>query len=329
MKSLITQVTRSGYVESYHVGYGVIVDAKGGIVKAYGDSEYLTYVRSSAKPMQGMAVLRSGAYDNFKLTPEELAVICSSHSGQPIHIKKVLQIFSKAGIGPELLACGIHPPIHRESAQALEAAGLAPQQMHNNCSGKHVGMLATCVQLGFDPRDYLNPDHPVQQYIYDIVKEYTSSASIHRGVDGCSAPVFYLPLQKVALAFARISQQGNRECRQIFQAMNGFPHLVGGQGRFDTALMESYPERIMSKGGAEAVSAAGFMMPNGEVYGLAVKVLDGNYRAIGQMVLKMLEDIGFVKEPVAERLMTWWKPELKNHAKRIIGTTNTIIAEQS
>ena len=327
MKSLITQVTRSGYVESFHVGYGVIVDPAGGIIKAYGDAEYLTYVRSSAKPLQGMATLRSGTYDDFKLTPEELAVICSSHSGEPIHTETVSQIFSKAGIGPELLACGIHPPIHRESAKALQNAGMAPQQIHNNCSGKHSGMLATCVQLGYPMEDYLNPEHPVQQYIYEIVKEYTDSDTIHRGVDGCSAPVFYLPLQKVAMAFARITQQEQQECRQIFQAMNGNPHLVGGGGRFDTALMESYPEKMMSKGGAEAVSAAGFIMPDGQVYGLAVKVLDGNYRAIGQMVLKMLEDIGFVKEPISEKLMKWWNPQLKNHAKHIIGTTRTVIAE--
>ncbi|MBT4034504.1 MAG: asparaginase [Candidatus Marinimicrobia bacterium] len=327
MKSLITQVTRSGVVESFHVGYGVIVDTAGKIVRAYGDTEYLTYVRSSAKPLQGMAVLRSGAYDDFKLTSEELAVICSSHSGEPVHTETVSQIFSKAGLGPELLACGIHPPIHRESAKALQAAGIAPQQIHNNCSGKHAGMLATSVQLGYSPKDYLNPDHPVQQYIYDIVKEYTSSDKIHRGVDGCSAPVFHLPLQKVAMAFARISQQANQECRQIFQAMTSHPHLVAGEGRFDTALMESYPSKIMSKGGAEAVSAAGFIMPDGQVYGLAVKVLDGNYRAIGQMVLKMLEDIGFLKEPLSNQLMKWWKPELKNHAKHVIGTTKTLIAE--
>jgi L-asparaginase II len=327
MKSLITQVTRSGQVESFHVGYGVITDATGEIVKAYGDTQYPTYVRSSARPLQGMAVLRSGAYDDFKLNSEELAVICSSHSGEPVHTETVSQIFSKAGIGPEHLACGIHPPIHRESAKALQAAGIAPQQIHNNCSGKHSGMLTTCVQLGYSPEDYLDPDHPVQQYIYDIVKEYTSSDEIHRGVDGCSAPVFHLPLQKVAMAFARISQQKNQECRQIFQAMNGHPHLVGGEGRFDTALMESFPAKILSKGGAEAVSAAGFIMPDGQVYGLAVKVLDGNYRAIGQMVLKMLEDIGFIQEPWSEKLKKWWKPELKNHAKRIIGTTKTMIIE--
>lgn len=327
MKSLITQITRSGHVESFHVGYGVIVDATGKIVKAYGDTEYLTYVRSSAKPLQGMAVLRSGAYDNFKLTQEELAVICSSHSGEPIHTETVSSIFSKAGLDSDLLACGIHPPIHRESSQALQKAGIDPQQIHNNCSGKHSGMLVTSIQLGYPPENYLNPEHPVQQYIYDIVKEYTSSDQIHRGVDGCSAPVFHLPLQKVAMAFARISQQESKECRQIFQAMNGNPHLVGGEGRFDTALMESYPEKILSKGGAEAVSAAGFIMPDGQVYGLAVKVLDGNYRAIGQMVLKILEDIGFIKAPLSAKLMKWWQPELKNHARRIIGTTNTLIVE--
>jgi len=327
MKSLITQVTRSGHIESFHVGYGVIVDSQGKIVKPYGNTDYLTYVRSSAKPLQGMAVLRSGAYDNFQLTSSELAIICSSHSGEPVHTQAVSQIFAKAGIDPDLLACGTHPPIHRASAQALQQAGIAPQQIHNNCSGKHAGMLTTCVQMGYPLEDYLNPEHPVQRYIYDIVKEYTDSDTIHRGVDGCSAPVFHLPLQKVAMAFARISQQDTKERQQIFQAMNGNPHLVGGEGRFDTALMESYPGKMMSKGGAEAVSAAGFSMPDGQVYGLAVKVLDGNYRAIGQMVLKMLEDIGFAQEPISEKLMKWWKPELKNHAKHIIGTTKTLIVE--
>ena len=327
MSSLITQITRSGQLESFHVGYGVIVDAEGQTVKSYGDAQYSTYARSSAKPLQAMAVLRSGAYAKYALTPDELAVTCSSHSGEPIHIQTVTRVFSKAGISPDLLACGIHPPIHTESAKQLQAAGIEPQQIHNNCSGKHAGMLISATKLGYDPINYLDSEHPVQKYIYGIVREYTSSESIHRGVDGCSAPVFYLPLDKLALSFARITSREATECQQIFDAMTSFPHLVGGSGRFDTALMESYPARIMSKGGAEAVSAAGFIMPNGEIFGLAVKVLDGNYRAIGQMVLKMLEDIGFFNDPLPEKLDKWWKPELKNHAKQIVGTTSTIIAD--
>jgi len=328
MSSLITQVTRSGRVESFHVGYGVITDAEGQIIRAYGDPDYLTYVRSSAKPLQGMAVLRSGAYKDFGFTPEELAVICSSHSGERLHTETVARVFFKAGISPDLLACGIHPPIDKVSADELVEQGIAPQQIHNNCSGKHAGMLATCVQLGYATGNYLDPEHPVQQYIYAGVQGYTSVETIHRGVDGCSAPVFYLPLSKVALAFARITIGEAEECRQIYDAMTTYPYLVGGNGRFDTLLMQSFPGQIMSKGGAEAVSAAGFRMPNGQVYGLAVKVLDGNYRAVGQMVLTMLADIGFLSEPIPETLNKWWQPELKNHARKVIGTLRTLIVDQ-
>ena len=309
------------------MGYGVIVDNTGQIVKSYGDPHYSTYVRSSAKPLQAMAVLRSGAYRDFGFTPEQLAVICSSHSGETVHVEQVAQIFKKAGIGPEHLACGIHPPIDKASASQLVTDGVEPQQIHNNCSGKHSGMLSTCVQLGHDPENYLDPDHPVQLYIYDILKEFTASESIQRGVDGCSAPVFNLPLSKVALGFARVSERETQECRQVFDAMTTYPYVVGGNGRFDTMLMQSFPGKIMSKGGAEAVSAAGFIMPDGQVYGLAVKVLDGNYRAIGQMVLRMLEDLGFIKEPLPEALDRWWNPQLKNHAKQIVGTMRTIIVE--
>jgi len=328
MSSLITQVTRSGRVESFHVGYGVIIDPSGQIIKSYGDPHYMTYVRSSAKPLQAMAVLRSGAYRDFNYSPQDLAAICSSHSGEEVHTETVAGIFSKARLTPKYLACGIHPPIDKKSASLLQDEGTPPGQIHNNCSGKHAGMLATCVQLGFNPENYLAPDHPVQSYIYDIVKEYTSEETIHRGVDGCSAPVFYLALSKIAQAFAQISLREAEECRQVFDAMTSHPYLVGGKGRFDTLLMESFPGQILSKGGAEAVSAAGFRMPNGQVYGLAVKVLDGNYRAVGQMVLNMLKDIGFLTDPVPAELERWWQPELKNHAKRVVGTTRTMIVDQ-
>jgi len=327
MSSLTTRVIRSGKVESVHSGYGVITTAEGAIIRAYGDPHYLTYVRSSAKPLQAMAVLRSGAYKDFQLDSQELTLICSSHSGEQIHVKTAESIFIKAGISPDLLRCGIHPPIHKISADQLTAAGLAPQQIHNNCSGKHAGMLCTCVQLGYDPENYLDPEHPVQRYIYDVVKEYTSETSIHRGMDGCSAPVFFLSLFKLARAFARISSQETAEREQVFSAITTHPYLVGGSGRFDTLLMQSFPGRIMSKGGAEAVSAAGFIMPDGRVYGLAAKVLDGNYRATGQMVLTMLEDIGFLQAPPPEALDKWWKPELKNHAGHIVGTTRTMIVD--
>ena len=325
MSSLTTQVIRSEKVESVHQAYAVICDAHGNIIRSFGDPEYPVYVRSSAKPMQAMASIRSGAYENFGFGLKELALICSSHSGEPVHTHIVEGIFAKAGISPDLLACGVHPPIDKTSAKQLQTAGLEPQQIHNNCSGKHAGMLASCVQMGFETADYLNPEHPVQRYIYEVVKEFTGEDHVHRGVDGCSAPVFYLPLLSLAKAFATISRRETRECRLVFDAMTTYPHLVGGTGRFDTLLMESFPGRILSKGGAEAVSAAAFTLPDGQIYGLAVKILDGNYRAIGQMVLSLLKEAGFWEGDTPEGLRRWWAPELKNHAGLIIGTMKTLI----
>ena len=122
MSSLLTQVLRSDRVESFHTGYGVITDVAGQIIKAYGDPHYQTYVRSSAKPLQAMAVLRSGAYQDFQFVPEELAVICSSHSGEEIHTKMVERVFSKSGASSESLGCGIHPPIDRILLQNLASS---------------------------------------------------------------------------------------------------------------------------------------------------------------------------------------------------------------
>lgn len=306
-----------------HKATAVVTDAQGKIIRSYGDSELQTYVRSSAKPLQAMAVIRSGAYKDFGLTEKELAVICSSHSGEPIHTETVQSIFNKAGLTEDMLSCGVHPPIDKTSATQLQDAGEEPRQIHNNCSGKHAGMLCTCAQRGESTEDYLDPRHPAQAFIHDIVCEYTGAASIHRGVDGCSAPVFYLPLSSLAKSFAMITEQESDEQKRVFHAMSTYPYLVGGNQRFDTSLMESFPGRIISKGGAEAVSAAGFIMPDGQIFGLAIKVLDGNYRAIGQMVLSILKDMGFIKDMMPEKLGHWWAPAMKNHAGIVVGTMET------
>lgn len=323
MNAVVTQIIRSEKVESRHKATAVVTDARGKIIQAYGNAELETYVRSSAKPLQAMAVLRSGAYDNFGLTEKELAVICSSHSGEPIHTETVQSLFSKAALSEDMLSCGIHPPIHKESAKQLQLDGEEPRQIHNNCSGKHAGMLCNCVQQGESTENYLDPEHPIQEFIHDIVSEYTGKVTIHRGVDGCSAPVFYLPLSRLAKSFATIAEQVTDERKLIFKAMTSYPYLVGGNQRFDTALMESFPAQIISKGGAEAVSAAGFIMPNGKVYGLAIKVLDGNYRVIGQMVLSILKEMGFIEGDMPEKLSHWWTPAMKNHAQIVVGTMKT------
>ncbi|MCF7809000.1 MAG: asparaginase [Candidatus Marinimicrobia bacterium] len=323
MNAIVTQIIRSEKVESIHKATAVVTNARGEIIQSFGDPELQTYVRSSAKPLQAMAVIRSGAFKKFGLTEKELAAICSSHSGEAIHTDTVHSIFNKAGLSEDLLSCGVHPPIDKISAHRLQQDGEEPQQIHNNCSGKHAGMLCTCAQWGENTENYLDPEHPSQTFIHDIVCEYTGETSIHRGIDGCSAPVFYLSLSKLARSFAAITEQETDERKLVFRSMTSNPYLVGGNQRFDTALMESFPGRIMSKGGAEAVSAAGFILPDGQVYGLAIKVMDGNYRVIGQMVLSILKEMGFIDGPMPEKLSHWWTPAMKNHAQVVVGTMKT------
>jgi len=316
---LVTSVTRSGRVESIHRGVAVAVAPNGEELVRYGDADRATFVRSSAKPFQGMAILRSGAYERFQFSDREMAVMCASHNAEKIHVETVRGILEKIGLSEDDFACGAHPPIDKNSARELLRRDHEPTQIHNNCSGKHSGMLATALALGASPKHYLDQTHPVQQLIHSIVCEYTDETDIFRGVDGCSAPVFWLPLKKLALAFARLASQETEEQCIIFRVMNGNPYLVAGKKRLDTQFMEQFPGALVSKGGGEAVygaALAGVRRPAG----IAVKVLDGNARALGPMILRVLEDLGALEDGQKEALAWFWKPELKNVIGKIIGS---------
>ena len=320
MNELAAYVVRSDRVESLHVGYGAVVDSQGTLLQSYGEPHYKTYVRSSAKPFQALAVIRSGALEKFDFTLEELAVMCASHSGEPQHVTVVSRILEKLDLPPEALQCGAHPPLHKESAEALLAAGEQPQAIHNNCSGKHAGMLAVARSLNAPVERYLELDSPVQQLIYEILQEYTGETEIHRGIDGCSAPVFYLPLSRMARAYALLGAQAREETRLIFEAMSTYPQLVAGTGRFDTVLMVSLKGKLVGKGGAEGFFGAAWQDPDGQGRGLALKVLDGAHRAVGVMALTALQDVGVLPAELSPELASFRQPLLKNHAGKEVGT---------
>jgi L-asparaginase II len=324
LSGIVAKVLRSQRVESFHVGFAVVVDGDGHQVASFGDAGYPTFVRSAAKPLQAMAVLRSKAIEEYQLSDRELAVICASHNAEAEHIELVQGILHKLGYDESHLDCGSHPPIDKDSANELVRRQEKLSPLHNNCSGKHSGMLAVTRKLGESPADYLNPEHPAQQLIYDIVREYTGEAEIFRGLDGCSAPVYYLSIERLAQAFARIARQDTDESRRIFSVMNSNPYLVAGRKRLDTELMQQFPGTLISKGGGEGV--LGIAINTGEeVYGIGLKVLDGNHRAVGPMVLKVLDQLGLMDSQRFERLNWFWQPELKNAADRVYGTYQTEI----
>jgi L-asparaginase II len=296
---VLVELIRGELVESRHRGAIAVADAEGGLVLALGDVAQPIFPRSAIKAMQAVPLVESGAADVFGLGNDELAVACASHSGEPAHVEAVRSLLAKAGLDASYLACGAHWPISEEASRALIRAGRRPQAIHNNCSGKHAGMLAACVQLGLDPRGYARPDHPLQVMIAGIIAETCGVAldQSRMGIDGCSVPTWALPLRALARGFARLGTgQGlagdrARAARRLVEACFAAPVLVAGEGRFDTLVMRKLAPAVFVKGGAEGVHCAA--LP-GLGLGVAVKVDDGakrgTERALAEVIAALLPE---------------------------------------
>jgi L-asparaginase II len=206
----MVEITRNGRLESLHRGAVAVVDARGKLVASLGNPKQPVYLRSAAKPFQALALVCSGAADNYGVTEEELAVICGSHSGEARHVELVESILRRTGLRPEHLLCGIHPPFDAQARRALVEGGRAPNVLHNNCSGKHAGMLATARHLGLPLEDYIDPEHGVQTAIRGLLAFLAGleGDEIELGTDGCAVPAFYMPLRSFSLAMARLAAAG-------------------------------------------------------------------------------------------------------------------------
>jgi len=325
-------VRRGGVIESVHHGAIVVADAGGRIDLACGDPETVTFLRSAAKPVQVLPLLRSGAVERFGLTEGEVAVMIGSHGGEPFHVAAVQSILKKIGLGEEALQCGAHPPFHRPSAKALREAGLKPSAIHNNCSGKHAGMLALSVHLGAPIAAYLDPEHPVQVLILESLTELAGrpASAIPLAVDGCSAPTFALSLAAAAALYARlVSPGGLRSADAVHRAvaaMRGRPEMVAGTGRICTALMREAPGGLIAKIGAEGFYGLGFER-DGRGFGIALKVADGDgERARCTAVIETLRQLGLVTDQAASGLLERFVGEIRNHRGLSVGRVEPAFA---
>jgi L-asparaginase II len=311
----IVRVLRNDAVESIHYGSAAIVDADGQLLYRIGDPYLLTFLRSSAKPFQAVPVVESGAAREFGFTAAELAVMIGSHSGQEMHIGTVQSILDKIGLGPENLKCGVHPAIKDAVSSSSRSAERERTPLHHNCSGKHAGMLALAVFKNLSVDDYLSPSHPVQKLIKKTIAEICSypENDMIMGIDGCSAPNYALPLYNMALGFARLvtpsSMPGDRASAvtAVSMAMMDHPEMVAGDGRFDTALISSPGEKIISKAGAEGLEC--FSLVDRRI-GAALKVIDGNKRALFPAAVELIYMLGARK--IDGILDGFRRPVLKN-----------------
>ena len=325
MAELVAKVYRGEREESVHYGSVAVVDRDGKLTHYVGDPEFFTFVRSSSKPFQLIPLMRTGAADKFEFSQKQLSIMCGSHIGTDDHRATVLWNLEAAGNKPEDLQCGTHTPIFMMMANKIPEHKEHLDVLRHNCSGKHSGFLALARFLGEDVADYLNADSMTQKMIIDAVAEiyeYPKDDMVI-AVDGCSAPNFGLPLSRTAVAFKRLAlaQGGSSELtealKKIKAAMTAYPEMVSGEGRFDLALMRAFPNRMICKGGAEAIQ--GMALTDPEI-GIAVKIHDGNARALFPVCCEVLRQLGI--EPDAEHethLAKFRKPEVRNLRNLLTG----------
>ena len=316
---ILVEVTRGSEVESRHRGEIAVVDEAGTVRHHLGDPEAPVCMRSLAKPFQVLPLITTGAAQAFGFGPEELALMSGSLSGQDFQVALVEQILARIGLNPGVLQCGSHPPLHRPTAQALAQAGAKPTPLHHTCAGKHASMLALCVHQGWPLEDYLNPVHPVQQLILQTVADMVGldPADIPVALDGCSAPVFYVPLRGIARGFARLaaappdSPEGT-----LMAACLNHPRHIAGDGRLETLIMQALPGRIFAKTGAEGGFALALAQ---EGLGVALKIEDGASRALGPAIIETLHQLGLLTPMAQEALTPQWRPVLQNHQEQTVG----------
>ncbi|MEW6092823.1 MAG: asparaginase [Chloroflexota bacterium] len=349
----VLEVTRGRVVESVHNGAAAIVDAGGRLLARVGDPQTVTYMRSSAKPLQALPFIERGGDQTFHLTSKELALICSSHDGSDEHVEVVKGIQAKVGVQESDLLCGTHVPFHAPTQEALLKRGEEPTQNRNNCSGKHTGMLAFARMRGLPISDYINPEHPIQKTILETMSEMCSlpAEQIEIGIDGCSAPNFALPLYNAALGFARLcdprglSTERATACRRIVASMMSNPTMVGGAGRFDTRLMEVCEGRIVAKGGAEGYFCIGILGgalgAGSPGIGIALKITDGDIsirRATGDsynrarpaVALEILRQMEILSQKELKALAVEFGPikPVVNLRKLVVGVARPVFTLQ-
>ena len=294
---VLVNTIRGGHVESRHRGAIAVCDARGRVVHSWGDIDYPVFPRSAIKTLQALPLVETGAADHFDLSPAELALACASHGGEAEHTETVAGLLSRIGLGVDDLECGPHMPYHEPTAAQLIRAGIEPGRVHNNCSGKHGGMLATARFCGEETRGYTEPDHPSQRRWIDTLGELADidSARLPASRDGCGIPVIAVPLGAMATAFARVAAPDDLSAARgdalarIVDAIAAHPYMVAGSGRLCTEVMQLTGKRLLLKTGAEGVFTA--ILP-AQGLGVALKIDDGNTAAAEVAVLHLLERLG-------------------------------------
>ena len=341
--TILATVYRGSHLESVHHGSIAVVDSLGRLLAFAGDPALRTCLRSAAKPFQAIPLLEYGGGDEYDLAPEEIALTCASHGGEPVHVATAAALLRKGEFDESDLLCGAHAPFDEKAAADLRASGEAPSPLHNNCSGKHAGMLLATQVMDVPSSRYIDPDHPLQVLMRSTLADFAgvTSDEIPMAIDGCGVPAFFLTLYRAAFAYARLmaSRAGTagalerygESASRVVDAMTSFPYHVAGAWSITTPLLDAFRGELLAKEGAEgfygmalAPSMAGALterlrLTDDVALGIALKIDDGSMnRGRNPVILKTLELLGVdvAARPELQRYRDW---PLRNVAGTLVG----------
>ncbi|MGF6598747.1 L-asparaginase II [Paraburkholderia sp. GAS448] len=333
-RSVAATVYRGDAVENTHVAHVAVVDADGRLLYTFGNPSRVTLARSAAKPAQALAIIETGALERFGFDEADLALMCASHNSEDRHIERTRQMLAKVHASAADMRCGGHPPLSEAVYRSWIKRDFVPDAVCSNCSGKHVGMLAGAQAIGAAIKDYQLPDHPLQVRVKHTVAEVCDlpDDGVQWSIDGCNLPTPAFPLDRLARLFAKLADATDSTARsavsvsprtaalaRIYRAMTGWPELVGGEGRFCTALMQAFNGGLVGKVGAEASYAIGVRASDRTAklgargaLGIAVKVEDGNTTVLYAIVAELLTQLDIGTAEQCARLEAYRSPRMLN-----------------
>jgi L-asparaginase II len=317
----LIELTRGGTPENHYYGSVAVVDAQGRLLAQAGDPHRMTFTRSTLKALQALPLVLSGAPRQWGWTPQKLALLCASHSGEPMHVEQVEGMLGSVNVSYKRLQCGCHMPYYVE-----HGVGPAPQvfdERQHNCSGKHAGFVACCVHHGWPVDSYVDPVHPLQQAVRRAVAQAAGleESALRMGIDGCSAPNYAMPLSALARSYARLASGArDSEFGEAFEAlgsaMAAHPELVSGTGRNDAAFMRAGRGDWVTKVGAEGVQVVG-SRSRGEA--LAIKISDGNKPALYAATVEALDQLGWLDDAQRAELEPWRARDIRSVRGDVVG----------
>lgn len=321
---LLLKTTRGLIDDLYTFGSIVVVDSKGKIVKEWGDAEEVAFPRSSAKLFQALLALKLGAVEKFNLNEKEISQMCASHSGEDFHVTTVKSMLEKSNLDESHLKCGSHYPLDKDIEDKMRISGEKPRDIHNNCSGKHAGMLIASKIMGASLDNYFMENHPVQKEIvkilsdiceFDIKDDYIS-------IDGCGLPVHAMPLYNYALGMAKFSDYNylddeyRNHARTIIESIIKYPKYMSGTKRIDNIIISKYPGKVIVKSGSNGFIGGLLLDDN---LGFCIKTYDGIEINRDIILVELLKKLGLIKNEDYEYFDNILDRYVKNHRKEIVG----------